>query len=190
MEEEKIEETIENPVEGETTETETPIEGQETPEKPEPSNEEIVAQRDKLYARLKKEEGKRKELEAKLKKSSDVPTEDLAGLAGKMRALSGLDAIESERVIRESKMQETSLGEARKSEDFRLWRSAYRAKIEKEKMAKPSTKQPIKTVEKNWEQMNSEEQVEWIKGIKVLNPKTGKYEPTKLLPREFYVKDR
>jgi len=196
MKEEKIEETIENPTEEETVdEEETSTEDQETSKEPEASEEkpeELKAQRDRLYARLKKEEEKRKEVEQKLseaiKKKSSAGEVDLDDLADKLSALQGLDSSERARLLRERNIQGASLEEARKSEDYKLWRSAYRAKIEKEKTAKPSTRQSITITEKPWEQMSSDEKVDWIKGIKIMNPKTGKYEPAQLLPRPYYRK--
>ncbi len=69
MEEEKIEETNDNPEVEETPEEETleekPIEEEKPPKKTEESVEELKAQRDKLYARLKKAEEKAKALESK-----------------------------------------------------------------------------------------------------------------------------
>lgn len=70
MVEENIDETIENATEEETVEKETSIEEEALlKEKPELDVEQVKSQRDKLYARLKKEEEKRKFLEAELKKS-------------------------------------------------------------------------------------------------------------------------
>lgn len=70
MTDENNEKTIENPVGEETTEEETSNEGEDTsikePLSPE-SPEVFKVQRDKLYARLKKEEEKSKELEIQLK---------------------------------------------------------------------------------------------------------------------------
>ena len=103
-----------------------------------------------------------------------------------MSALSGLNAAERQRVLQESKLQDVSLGEARKSKDFKLWRSAYRAELEKNKTPEPSTKQSITQAEKPYEAMTDKEKEEWIKDIKILDKKTGKYIPSKLLPRAFY----
>ncbi len=103
-----------------------------------------------------------------------------------MATLSGLNSDERQRLIKESAIQETSLGEARKSKDFKLWRSSYRAELEKEKSPTPSTKQSISEAEKPWDTKTEKEKVEWIRGIRILNKKTGKYEQTKFLPRVFY----
>ena len=178
------EETIENPEEVETSETETTDEVQETSENPESSKEEVEAQRDRLYARLKKEEERRKELEVKLSKSKNAPTEDLAELAGKMRALSGLDAAESERVIKESKVQGSSLGDARKSQDFKFWRSSYRAELEKSKSPEPSTRQNISEAEKPYSQMTPAEfEKAAVEGLNIIDAKTGKVNKVSLLDR-------
>jgi len=175
-----------NPEEEETSEEETSSEEQETSEEPVSTKEEVVAQRDRVYARLKKEEKKNKELEAKLKKSStsSAPTEDLTELAGKMRALSGLDALESERVIRESKLQGASLSEARKSQDFKFWRSSYRAKLEKDKSPKPSTKQTIGEIKKTYEQMTPAEfEKAAVEGLNIIDTTTGKIRKVNLLDK-------
>ena len=78
MAEEKIDETIENATEEETVEEETSIGDEATPEeKPEVDVEQIKSQRDKLYARLKKQEEKNKSLEAELKKSVKPVSENI-----------------------------------------------------------------------------------------------------------------
>lgn len=54
-------------------------------------------------------------------------------------SLEGLDQKEKERLAREHKLTGKTLSEIRKDEDFLLWQSAYRAKVEKEQLAlKPS----------------------------------------------------
>jgi hypothetical protein len=158
--EEKIETTIENPVEEETTVTEeapieesteeTSSEDQETSNNPEaPEIDDMKAQRDRLYARLKKEEEKRKDLEKKFnevmkeKKTEGTSGVDLEDLAERLSALQGLDSAERARLLKEADIQGSSLGEARKSEDFKFWRSSYRAKVKKGKTLEPSTKQSI-----------------------------------------------
>jgi len=191
MEEFKEETTSEKPEETETSEEKTVIEGQETSERKPETSEEMIprSQVDRLYKRMKDAEERTKVTEEKLQEALQKKSGgevDLDELADRLSALQGLDSIERARLLRESKLQGTPLEEARKSEDFKLWRSAYRAKIEQEKTAKPSTRQSITTAEKPWDEMSSEEQIEWIKGIKILNPKTGKYEPAQLLPRAYY----
>jgi len=70
MEETKTEETIEDPVVEESAVEENPIEEEKPLEKQE-TTEELRAQRDKLYARLKREEDKTKSLESKVPVKSD-----------------------------------------------------------------------------------------------------------------------
>jgi len=101
-----------------------------------------------LYRRYKtdmaKKEQKIAELEKEVKKAKErAMTMDPEAIASVVSALAGLDATERDRLIREAKLLNVSLSEARNSEDFKLWRSAYRAKKEKEKVAPPSTKQSI-----------------------------------------------
>jgi len=58
-------------------------------------------------------------------------------------SLEGLDAREKERLAREHKLSGRGLKEIREDEDFKLWQSAYRDKMEKEQLAlKPTGTQP------------------------------------------------
>ena len=152
MEEEKIEETVENPGEEETSEETTSDEGQETSTKPEPSSEkkdgdvskeDAIRQRDAAWARYKKEQSKTAELQEKLKNAapSNLGDNEIEKIVQITSSLAGLDATERARVMKEAKVSELSLEEARKSDDFKLWRSAYRAEKEKNKSPEPSTKQ-------------------------------------------------
>jgi len=192
MIEEKTEETIETNVEEVTTEpstgTETSSEAQDSQE-PEETKEDIIAQRDKLYKRLKDQERVNKELQGQ--KTQVIPGEvDVVALSEKMAALSGLDAEERNRLIREAKVQETSLSDARKSQDFKFWRSARRAELKKSKSPEPSTKQSLKDAEKPWEDKTDAEKIEWAKSIRILNPKTGELQKGQILPRAFYGEPR
>lgn len=56
-------------------------------------------------------------------------------------SLEGLDQREKEFLARQHKLTGQAIGEIRKSEDFSFWQEAYRQKVEKEKAAKPSTRQ-------------------------------------------------
>lgn len=57
-------------------------------------------------------------------------------------ALNGLDQREQEKLAYEHKLTGKPLTEIKKSEDFQLWQSAYRAKVEKEKLTmEPSSRQ-------------------------------------------------
>ena len=167
-------------------EEETSVEEQETLETPdEPEGDK---QTDQLYARLKKAEAKSKELEKKLKVANAGGSEvDIADLAEKMAALSGLDAVEKQRALQEAKIQDVPLGDARKSRDFKLWRSAYRAELEKAKSPKPSTKQTLSEAEEsygeigNWSDDKFEKEA--VEGLKIFDPKTGKVNKVNLLDR-------
>lgn len=74
-------------------------------------------------------------------------------------SLEGLDQKEKEKLAREHKLTGRALGEIRKDEDFVLWQSAYRAKVEKEQALNPSTRQPEVKEEKTFE-----DQIEEAKG--------------------------
>lgn len=142
MEEEKTEETIENPEESETPEEKTEVENQEISNKPEAS-EDLEEKNKRLYARLKKEEEKRKEIEAQLEKTikSTTPEGDVEKIAKTIAVFEGLSPEERTRLIQESKVSGKSLEEARKSQEFKDWQVGYRARKEKEKAPEPSTKQ-------------------------------------------------
>jgi len=122
----------------------TSEEEEQTSEKSEEENTpDWKAKSDAMYAKFKEEQEARKKLEEKLNKLSKKPEGevDIEAIASQLSAVQGLDATERGRLIKEAKIQGISLEEARKSEDFKFWRSAYRAKIEKNKAPKPSTKQ-------------------------------------------------
>jgi len=149
MIEKNTEDTIVNPEEEETSDIETSDQEQEPLN---PEDREVVAQRDKLYARLKKEEERRRAEEAKRRELElqigemqvrEPGNLDAAGISAVMSAFAGLDSRERAKLLQESKLKKTSLIEARKDEDFKLWRSAYRAKKEIEKAPEPSTKQDL-----------------------------------------------
>ena len=165
------------------TEEETSVEEQETLETSDVPEED--KQTDQLYARLKKAEAKAKELEKKLKETPAGKSEvDVAELAEKMAALSGLDSTERQRILREAQLQDIPLGEARKSKDFKFWRSAYRADLEANKSPKPSTRQEVSTAEKPYDQLTSEEfEKVAVEGLNIIDTKTGQINKVNLLDR-------
>lgn len=186
MQNENTEETFENPVEEETIEIEETSEEEQETSEPAETKEEVEASRNKLYKRLKDAERDLKAL--KEKKASETSSEkvDIVELSDKMAALSGLDAEERTRLIREAELQGTSLSDARKSQDFKFWRSAYRVELKKNNAPEPSTKQSLTKEDKPWDQRNIDEQVDWIKSLKILDPKTGQLNDAKWLPKSFY----
>lgn len=119
-----------------------------------------LAQKEHFRTKAEKEETERKALEAKLneysknvgdqggKKGLDV--EDYINISA---SLEGLDAKEKERLAREHKLTGVPLAEIRKDEDFVLWQTAYRTKLEKEKLAlKPTGTQADAEKEKSFAQ--------------------------------------
>ena len=115
--------------------------------KSESPEEKANAQRDRLYARLKKEEKASEDLRAKLKeaeKNSSSRGFDAKFIADATSAFTGLDEKARNRLIVESKQQEKSLGEARQSEDYAFWLESYRAKKKTEQTPEPSTKMDMK----------------------------------------------
>lgn len=89
-----------------------------------------------VTARAKRAEAEKKALEAQLKASKNtLDVEDYIDISA---SLEGLDQREKEKLAQEHKLTGKSLKEIRESEDFQLWDSAYRQKVEKEKLLKPS----------------------------------------------------
>lgn len=102
-----------------------------------------LAQKDHFREKAEKAETERKALEAKLndiqKSGGAKPTLDVEDYIDISASLEGLDQREKEFLAKEHKLTGKPLSEIRKDEDFTLWQSAYRNKVEKEKLAlKPS----------------------------------------------------
>lgn len=140
-----VEETLENPVEESTvpTEEQHPPEAQETSKKPESSEDGTPGTDDKnkrLYARLKKAEAKIKEFESAEPKE-ETPQQSVEELADVVSIFNGLDQKERSRLIQEKKMTGKSYEEVLKSDDYSLWQTAYKKKMEKDKALAPSTRQ-------------------------------------------------
>jgi len=153
MDEEKVEETKENPVEEETTE-ETPAEEepeekpQEETETPVQKTEETYTEREKrTYARMKKAEDEAKQAKADLMKVKDdlakakIPISDVDAILEVQIATDSLDTDE----VAELKFRASSLGtklsDARQDKNFLLWQKAHREEVEKLNAAKPTTVQ-------------------------------------------------
>jgi hypothetical protein len=66
-------------------------------------------------------------------------------------SLDGLDQKEKEKLAREHKLTGRPLSELRHDEDFVLWQTGHREKVEKEKALNPSSRQPDVPQEKSWE---------------------------------------
>ena len=105
--------------------------------------DEMKKQNSQFFERFKKTDAK---LEDYIKKNVVTSKEgkasiDPAETARIMVALGGLDSAEQNRLIQEAKLKEISLEDARKDEDFVLWQTAHKEKVEKDKGLTPSTKQ-------------------------------------------------
>ncbi len=106
--------------------------------------ESALAQKDHFRTKFEKEEADRKSLEKKIAEgngqSKGLNVEDYIDISA---SLEGLDQKEKERLAREHKLTGRPIAEIRKDEDYTLWQSAYRAKVEKEKQTlKPNSTQP------------------------------------------------
>ncbi len=102
------------------------------------------AQKEHFRTKFEKAETERLALEAKLNAGGGdkkgLQVEDFIDISA---SLEGLDQKEKERIAREHKLTGKSLSEIRKDEDFLLWQSAYKTKVEKEKAnLKPTATQP------------------------------------------------
>ena len=135
------------------------------------------AKADAFYGKLKTSEARVKELEEKLKTKEEVKTETLGDtekIAQVITAFAGLDKAEQERLTVEAKMKGISLLEAKKDEDFLLWKKAHNDKVELEKQTlKPSTKQETVEGDKPLSEMTIDEKEEHFQKIGLIrNPKS------------------
>jgi len=93
--------------------------------------------------RAEKAEAERKALEEKLNKlqQSDVKAKglDIGDYIDISASLEGLDQREKEYLAKEHKLTGKPLSEIRQDEDFKLWQSAYKQKVEKEVRAMAPT---------------------------------------------------
>ena len=123
-----------------TPEGDTVEEPVETPEvEPEPVVDKELEARRQLTARAKKAEAEAKVLEAKLKVAQGAkPPLDVEDFLDISASLEGLDQREKSYLAEMHKLTGKPLNEIRKDENFGLWQSAYRQKVEKELSLKPS----------------------------------------------------
>lgn len=98
--------------------------------------------RRQLTARAKDAEARAKTLEAQLGTQGSAPlaVEDYIDIS---TSLDGLDAREKAKLAEEHKLSGKPLKTIREGEDYQLWQSAYRAKMEKENALKPSATQQL-----------------------------------------------
>lgn len=88
------------------------------------------------YDRFKEVISENKRLKEQTKSDSSLDVQDYIGISA---ALEGLDQKEKEYLAKQHKLSGDSLKDIRNSEDFSLWQSAYRQKVEKEQLSiKPS----------------------------------------------------
>ena len=143
--EEVVEETLDTPEEVvETPETPTEDAPAETPEVNDGA-EELKKQLEianNYKVRAEKAESERKALEAKLNKANETgekPTLGVEDYIDISASLEGLDQREKEKLAQEHRLTNKPLAEIRKDEDFLLWQTAYREKVEKDKTLAPNS---------------------------------------------------
>lgn len=130
----------------ETDEVETEVdEGTEEPEA------EITVDWEAEAKKLQAELGRTKrEFKKEVKKTTVSPgalaVEDYIDIS---TSLDGLDPREKARLAEEHKLSGKPLKQIRESEDYQLWQSAYRAKMEKENALRPSSTQSTENVPKS-----------------------------------------
>ena len=151
------EETSETPETEESVE-ETPLQG--------PSN--FEKRFNQLFGRLERIEKRIKKSEAPIETPEPQPTpntpkDKYEEIAEATAAFDGLDAKERSKLIRDAKLMGKDLLEARKSEDFTLWRKAYREKVELENIPLPSTKQS--ETQRVFSEMSNTEKVAYIRSL-------------------------
>lgn len=136
-------ETIVEPVVEPTPEPTPAVEPAPTPTEPAPVNADLEAKNRQLFERAKKAEAEAKakaaELEALKKTPSSLDVEDYIDISA---SLEGLDHREKQYLAEQHKLTGKPLSELRKNEDFGLWQTAYRQKMEKEKGLTPTGTQP------------------------------------------------
>jgi hypothetical protein len=149
---------------------ETPIE--EVPQEPtqiqSPGN--FDQKFNQLFGRLERIEKRIRKSETPVEPTpqpvSNSPKDEYEKIAEATAAFDGLDASERSKLIRESKMMGKDLLETRKSEDFNLWKKAYREKVELENTPLPSTKQS--ETQKALDDMTNAEKVAYFKTLPAL----------------------
>jgi len=122
-------------------EEETPVVEETTNEEPveTPKEEETVVLKKSDYVKLNR---KAIAYETNKNKPIDIKSLDVEDYIDISASLEGLDQKEKEFLAREHKQSGKPLAEIRKDEDFLLWQSAYRQKVEKERLTlKPSSTQ-------------------------------------------------
>ena len=146
-ESEKTDETVnqETEVEAEVVEEEVEeVEEDFTPPAEEPAPDEKLKEAYQgQKVRAEKAEAENKELEKKLnkvqqKESKDGSPLDVEDYIDISASLEGLDQREKEYLAEQHKLSGKSLTDIRSSEDYKLWQSAYRTKVEKERALAPS----------------------------------------------------
>lgn len=123
-----------SPEEAAVEETPSVSEDVETPADSAPKTEEKVVP----YSRFKEVNDQLEKLKKQPAKvvNTALNVEDYIDISA---SLEGLDQREKERLAREHKLTGQSLKDIRNDEDFKLWQSAYRDKVEKDRLAlKPS----------------------------------------------------
>lgn len=142
MPEDNLEETLETSPAEEIKEPATELDAvqESEPEK----DQELEKLNKQLYERAKKAEAKAKEYEKILKTTPPAGVEKFSSVDAILeiqRATRGLDEDEVAELRLRAKATGKSLLDARKDDNFLLWQTARRQKVEKEKTLEPSSRQ-------------------------------------------------
>jgi len=126
-----------------TPEVDTEVQPSETEHQvvaEEPAFDKEAEARRQLTARAKAAEARAKAAEEQLRRVNNVPlaVEDYIDIS---TSLEGLDAREKAFLAEQHKLSGKPLQEIRTGEDFQLWQSAYRTKVEKENALRPNATQ-------------------------------------------------
>jgi hypothetical protein len=106
----------------------------------------LLAQKEHFREKAEREAKEKAKLAAELenlKKFQQKTTLDVEDYIDISASLNGLDNREQERLAREHKLTGKPLKEIREDEDFKLWQTAYRAKVEKERALSPTSAQAV-----------------------------------------------
>lgn len=145
MAEEIVEDNTPSVQEEEETTEKIPHEETPSPEKKVEVKVELTDRERRLLERARKAEENAKERKAELDKflanSKKNDFSDVDAILEVQRATSGLDPREVGELKVRANAMGISLTEARENEDFKLWQSSYKEKVDKEKAPIPSTTQ-------------------------------------------------
>ena len=169
----------------ETLETTPTEESKETVEETvaEEPKQDLESLNKQLYMRAKKAEERAKELEKQVKEPVPL-TDSVDAILEIQKATRGLDEDEVAFLRLQAKAAGKSLSEARKDDNFNLWKDARREKVEKAKALEPSSRQEAgEPGQKPLQDMTLKEKEEYFTTVVPMLRKHGQPPPPVFTPR-------